>query len=101
MAIDVTATHIPPNILTDRRKKAGSSVVMFMEQSTITLGRSSAADELLNPKATDRGITANIGVIYNQKITINIGYTLGYAVGRVGRRSIIINEFYSTEKSMN
>ena len=56
MAIDVTATHTPPNILTDRRKKAGSRVDMFMEQSTILLGRSAAADELLNPKATDRRI---------------------------------------------
>ena len=68
MAIEVRATHIPPNILTDRRKKTGSRVDMFMEQSSISLGRSSAADELLNPKAIDRIITANIGIICNQKI---------------------------------
>ena len=69
MAIDVTATHIPPNILTDRRKKAGSRVVMFMEQSTILLGRSSAADELLNPKPTDRRIRVIIAKPCNQKIS--------------------------------
>ena len=72
MAIDEIATHIPPNILTDRRKETGSRVDMFMEQSSISLGRSSAADELLNPKATDRIITANIGIICNQKNCIKL-----------------------------
>ena len=72
MAIDVTATHVPPNILTDRRKKAGSRVVMFTEQPSISLVRSSAADELLNPKATDRTIRANIGIICNQKNCIKL-----------------------------